>query len=120
MAFENPIILNNAGDDNYGMVARDWATNPITVKYMRLILSDLAQLVQRFEIRNRTSFGKNTNRVLSLSEFSNATDKQGLILVIPFDPPLIMDGNTYFVMKVPPFSRVLMMFYYEQFDKMQK
>jgi hypothetical protein len=114
MAFENPIILNNAGDNAYAMLARDWATNPVAVSYLRLILADSSQLTQTLEIKNRTSFGAEKNRVLSLGQFGNALDKQGLILVIPFNPPLIMDGNTYFIMKVPAFSRVLMMFYYEQ------
>lgn len=114
MAFENPIILNNSGDDNYAMMTRDWSSNPVTVKYMKIILSDAAQLVQLFEIKSRTSWGKNYNRTLSLSEYGSATDKQGLILTIPFDPVLIMDGDTYFVMKVPPFSRTTLMFFYEQ------
>jgi len=114
MAFENPIILNNAGDDNYAMLTRDWSTNPVTVKHMKILLADSAQLVQLFELKSRTAFGKSYNRTLSLSEFTNASDKQGLILEVPLNPPLIMDGDTYFVMKVPPFSRVQLIFYYEQ------
>jgi hypothetical protein len=114
MAYENPIILNNSGDDNYAMMARDWTTNPVSVKYMKLILSDSAQLVQTFEIKSRNSLGKTHNRVLSLTDYTDAQDKQGLILTIPFDPPLIMDGNTYFIMKVPAFSRTQMMLFYEQ------
>lgn len=114
MAFENPIILNNSGDDNYAMLTRDWSSNPVEVKYMKLILSDASQLVQRFEIKSRTAFGKDFNRTLSLSEYTDALNKQNLILTIPFDPPLIMDGDTYFVMKIPAFSRTQMMFFYDQ------
>jgi hypothetical protein len=114
MAYENPIILNNSGDNNYAMLARDWTTNPVSVKYMKLILSDSSQLVQVFEIKSRNSVGKSYNRILSLSEYTDAQDKQGLILTIPFNPPLIMDGSTYFVVKIPAFSRTQMMLFYDQ------
>jgi hypothetical protein len=114
MAFENPIILDNAGDDNYGFLARDWTTNPVKVKYMRLFLADESQLVQPLEIKNRTSTGEERNRIISLSSFVSSSDKTNLILVIPFNPPLVMDGNTYFVMKLPALSDTRMLFYYEQ------
>mgnify|MGYP001585961290 CR=1 FL=1 len=114
MAYENPIIIDNVGNDNYGFLTRDWTTNPVTVKYMRLILSDESQLVQPLEIKNRTSTGRQSNRVISLSSFVSSLDKTNLILMIPFDPPIIMDGNTYFVMKIPALSETKMLFYYEQ------
>jgi hypothetical protein len=116
MAFENPIILDNAGDNNYGFLTRDWTTNPVTVKYMRLILADESQLAQAFEIKNRTSTGEQSNRIISLGSYVKSSDKTNLIVVIPFNPPLIMDGNTYFVMKVPALSDVQIMFYYKQKD----
>lgn len=112
MAYENPIILNNSGNDDYAFLARDFFSNPIALKYMRLILANESQLVQDIEIRSRNSTGKKYNRKISLSQHTNSLNKTNLILVIKFDEPVIMDGNTYFITKIPAFSRVLMMLYY--------
>ena len=108
------IILNNSGNDSYYALSRDWLSTPILTRFMKLILADESQLASILQIKNKIFAGAQNNRKLSLSSYVNAQSKSNLILLIPFDPPLILDGNTYFTMTIPANSTVIMAFYYDQ------
>jgi hypothetical protein len=110
----NPIILNNSGNDDYAFVARDWSINAVKVKYLRIILDSSTELTKTLEIKNRNSTGYARNRRIPLSSYTNAENKTDLILLIPFDTELILDGKTYFTMNIPASSQIIMMFYYVQ------
>lgn len=114
MAFENPIILANQGDDNYNFVNRDWVTTPVMAKFMRLFLADESMLQQTIQVRSVSSTGKLDIRQIALSTYPKATDRTSLILLIPLTPPLLLDGNTSFRINIPAQSNVRMMFYFDR------
>lgn len=114
MEFINPIILDNSGDDNYNFVARDWVTTPVMAKFLRIFLSDDSMLQQIMEIRSTSSTGKLDVRSISFGKYPKATDRTNLILLIPLEPPLLLDGNVYFRLSIPALSTVRMMFYFDR------
>ena len=108
------IILNNSGNDEYKSLARDLVTAPILVKFMKLILANTSQLTSILEVKNKTFTGAEFNRTISPADYVSAQSRTNLILLIPFDPPLILDGNTYFTMTIPANSTIVMAFYYDK------
>ena len=111
---DNPIILNNSGDDNYNFAAREWVSNPIKCKALKVILADDSQIAEILEIRSKTSTGAQDVRRLSFSKFVSASNRNSLIIEIPLTPELILDGSTSFKLSVPALSQVLMIFYYNR------
>ena len=115
---DNPIILNNSGDDQYKFLARDWASNPIKCSYLKIFLADSSQYTNVLTIYSKTSTGAKDIRKLSISRYVDASNKSGLIALIPLTPELILDGSTYFTFNIPALSQVIMMFYYDQNKKL--
>jgi hypothetical protein len=110
------IILDNVGDDAYKQLGRDTLTNPITTSMMRVMLSSEAQIDNNIKIRNTTSFGKSYSRDLSLRNFIDSTTYSNLIIDIKLQPPIILDGQTYFETDLEALSEMDILFYYEQVD----
>ena len=111
---DTPIILNNAGNDQYNFLARDWATNPVKCKQLKIFLADDSQLKQTLTITSQTSTGASDIRKLSFSKYTSSLDKNNLILTIPLKPELILNGRTFFKLKIPALSQVVIVFFYEQ------
>jgi hypothetical protein len=110
----NPIILNNAGDDQYGFLGREWTSNPIKCSYLKLFLSESAQANEILEIRSKTASGAFDYRKISLSNYIDSKDKDSKIILIPLNPVLVLDGSTYFRLKIPAQSEITMVFYYDK------
>ena len=110
----NSIILDNAGDDSYNFLSRDWASNPIKCKWLKIILASESQLSQVMTVTSVTSTGAKDIRKISFQRYVSAANLGGLIVKIPLEPALLLDGNTSFKLAVPAFSQVVMMFYYDQ------
>ena len=111
---ENSIILDNSGDDSYKFLSRDWASNPIKCKWLKLILADDSQLSQLLTITSLTSTGAKDIREIAFAKYVSAENKNNLILTFPLEPELLLDGNTSFKLTIPAFGQVVMMFYYDQ------
>ena len=112
------LILNNVGDDSYKFIARDWSTNPVKCKWMKIILADDTQLSKVMTITSKTSTGANDVRKISFQKYVDAKNRSNLILTFPLDPELILDGSTSFKLAIPAYSQVQMMFYYDQLKAM--
>ena len=108
------IILNNSGNDSYNILSRDWTATPVLARFMKIILASTSQLSAILEVKNKAFTGGEMNRKIVLGEYVSALNKSSLILVIPFNPTLILDGNTYFAITIPANSTVTMAFYYEK------
>jgi hypothetical protein len=111
---DNPIILNNSGDDQYKMLSREWISNPVLCKHLKIMLADASQLAQAIEIKSHTSTGAEDNRTITLAKYINSSDKSNLIVDVPLIPELLLDGSTYFRIKIPALSQVILVFSYEQ------
>ena len=109
----NSIILNNAGDDTYRNISREWTANPIKCNYLKIFLADDTQLAKVLTITGKTSTGLLDVRKISFSKYASASNRDNLILLIPLTPELILDGNTSFKFSIPALSQVIMMFYYK-------
>jgi hypothetical protein len=108
------IILDNQGNDKYAQASREFVTNPILTDYMRIILVSTAQLANIIKVRNAKSFGSQANRDISLKKYVSATDKTNLIVDVPIDPPLLLDGQTYFETAIEANSEIDLLFFYDQ------
>lgn len=111
---DNPIILNNSGDDQYKMLSREWLSNPVLCSHLKIMLADASQLAQAIEIKSHTSNGAEDNRIITLAKYVNSTDKNNLIVSVPLSPKLLLDGSAYFRMKIPALSQVILIFSYDQ------
>jgi hypothetical protein len=107
------IILNNSGNDTYAMVAREWLTAPVAAVKMRILLSTAAQIDNLIRIRNEKSSGKSSNRDISIGNYVDARNKSNLIIDIPLDPPLVLDGQTYFQTDIEASSEIDLLFYFK-------
>ena len=108
------IILDNSGDDNYLQSAREFLASPIRVDMMRLLLSTATQIGNVIKIRNQKSVGTLTNRDISLSKYISATNKTNLIVDIPLNPPIVLDGQTSFQVVLAANSQLDILFYFNQ------
>jgi hypothetical protein len=110
------IILNNAGNNTYAQVAREWLTSPVRADMLRILLSTPDQLNNVLKIRNSTSTGGGSNRDISIGNYVNAKNKSNLIIEVPLDPPVILNGQTYFQTDIEPNSEINLMFYFDQVE----
>jgi hypothetical protein len=111
------IILNNTGDNIYAQSARDFLINPIKVRKMRFFLTDGSLVMNIVQIRNSKSIGAQWNRDISLQNYIDVIkNSTNMIIDIPLDPPLIIDGQTYINVMLPSASEMDIMFYYLQTD----
>lgn len=110
----NPVILNNVGDDNYKLVAREWIGDPVKCEAVKIFLADDSQINTILEIRSKTSSGAQDARKLSFSRYVSTKNRSSLIVTIPLQPYLILDGSTSFKMTIPALSQVVMIFYYNR------
>lgn len=117
MAEGRIIILDNAGDNNYRQSLREYLTSPIKVDMMRLLLDNVSQINNILKIRNSKSVGTQSNRDISLTQYINAMNKTNLIMDIPLDPPMIIDGQTSFQIVLEPTTEINIMFYFDQADR---
>lgn len=108
------IILNNAGNDIYNQNSREYLSNPIRVEIMRILLNNINQINNVIKIRNEKSVGTQSNRDISLSKYIGAMDKTNLIIDIPLDPPLLLDGQTFFQTELAANSEMDLLFYFDQ------
>ena len=111
---EVAIILNNSGNDNYLQSSREFLSSPIKVDMMRLLLSTATQIGNVIKIRNQKSVGTLTNRDISLSKYISATNKTNLIVDIPLNPPIVLDGQTSFQVVLAANSQLDILFYFNQ------
>lgn len=111
---ETAIILNNSGNDKYAQASREFLSNPITVDMMKVILDNEDQLNNIIQLRNEKSFGSEWNRDISLKNYTNAINKTNLILDIPLNPPITLDGETYFSTSLAANTEMVLLFYYDQ------
>jgi len=112
------IILDNAGDDAYKQSAIEFLTNPILTDFMRVILDNANQINNIIKVRNSKSFGSESNRDISLRNYSDAKNYTNMtanpILDVPLNPPIQLDGQTYFETGLEANSEMDLLFYFEQ------
>lgn len=108
------IILNNTGDTTYNQSSREFLANPIKTNLMKVIMTTSDQMNNTISVRNVTSFGSQSNRDISLRNYADAKTFNNLILEIPLNPPILLDGQTYFETDLEPFSEMDLLFYFEQ------
>lgn len=113
---ETAIILNNSGNNIYAQTSREYLTSPIRADMMRVLLQSAAQINNIISVRNKKSVGTESNRDISLSKFVSANDRTNLIIDVPLDPPLILDGQTSFRTVINANSEITIMFYFDQKD----
>jgi hypothetical protein len=113
---QTAIILNNSGNDVYAQTSREFLASPVKAILMRVLLSNTAQIGNIIKIRNSKSFGSQSNRDISLSNFISVMDKTNLIIDIPLDPPVILDGQTSFQTVIEANSDIYFLFYINQSD----
>lgn len=111
---ETAIILNNSGNDRYAQISRSIIANPIVTNMMKVVINDEAQLENIIQIRNENSFGGEWNRDISLKNYVNAINRSNLILDIPLNPPVTLDGETYFSTSLAANTTMDLIFYYDQ------
>jgi|WetSurMetagenome_2_1015567.scaffolds.fasta_scaffold185872_2 hypothetical protein len=116
MATEVAIILDNVGNDIYAQASREFLTNPVRVDLMKILLNNASQISDIIKIRNYKSFGSESNRDISLRQYISAMDKTNLIIEVPLNPPLILDGQTYFQLVIEANTEVDFLFYYDQVE----
>lgn len=116
MANDVAIILDNQGNDIYAQAAREYITSPIITDMVRVILANTAQINNLIKIRNRSTFGSESNRDISLRNFISTTDKTNLIVDIKLTPPIVLDGQTYFQTDIEANSEIDLLFFFEQKD----
>lgn len=112
------IILDNTGDDAYKQSAREFLTNPILTDFMRVILDNADQINNVIKVRNVKSFGSESNRDISLRNYADAKNYTNMttnpILDVPLNPPILLDGQTYFETDLEALSEMDLLFYFEQ------
>jgi hypothetical protein len=81
---------------------------------VRVLLNKASQLNNIVKIRNQKSFGGEWNRDISLQNYIKSSDKTNLIIDITLDPPLVIDGQTFFQMDIEANSEIDLMFYFDQ------
>lgn len=112
------IILDNSGDNAYKQSAREFLTNPILTDFMRVILDNAAQINNIIKVRNVKSFGSESNRDISLRNFADAKNYTNMtanpILDVPLNPPILLDGQTYFETELEANSEMNILFYFDQ------
>jgi hypothetical protein len=108
------IILDNAGNDIYIQNSREYLTNPIKVDLMRIILTTVEQIGNIIKIRNSKSVGTETNRDISIGKYISAMDKTNLIIDVPINPPMILNGQTSFQIELAANSEMDLIFYFDQ------
>lgn len=109
------IILDNQANNVYAQNSREFLVAPIYVSTMRVLLSSQAQLLNTIKIRNSLSVGTESNRDISLTNYVSAsTSKTNLILDIDLNPPVKLDGQTYFQTDIEPQSEIDLLFYFDQ------
>jgi hypothetical protein len=111
------IILDNQGDNTYAQNAREFLTSPIVASRVRIILSTANQLNNILMIRHDRSEGGNYAKDISIRNYVNAKNATNLIIDVPLDPPLVLDGKTYFQTDVEPNSEIDLLFYFDQLDR---
>jgi hypothetical protein len=115
MADGQIVILDNSGDDNYNQSAREFLVSPIVTDLVRIILNDASQLDNVLKIKNYKSFGSESNRDISLRQYISAKrDTTNLIIDVPIDPPVRLDGQTYFQTTLAANSEMDLLFYFDQ------
>jgi hypothetical protein len=110
------IILDNVGNNIYSQNSREYLTNPIKVDLMKVLLSTAEQIYNVIKIRNAKSVGTQSNRDISLQNYIGAMDKTNLIVDVPLDPPIILDGQTSFQTLLAANSEMDLLFYFDQTD----
>lgn len=110
------IILDNSGNDVYVQTSREYLTSPIKADMMRILIDNTSQIGNIIKIRNKKSVGTESNRDISLSKYVSAMDKTNLVIDVPLDPPLVLDGQTSFQTTIEANSEVIFMFYFDQAD----
>lgn len=113
---EVAIILDNAGNNIYAQTAREFLVSPIRAELMRVLLSTASQISNIIKIRNQKSVGSESNRDVILTNYISAMDKTNLIIDVPLNPPLILDGQTSFQVVLAPNSEMHLLFYFSQSD----
>jgi hypothetical protein len=108
------IILDNTGDTSYKQSSREFLSNPILTDFMKVILTTSDQMNNNIKVRNVSSFGGQSNRDISLRNYADAKTFNNLILEVPLDPPILLDGQTYFETDLEPFSEMDLLFYFDQ------
>jgi hypothetical protein len=107
-------VTNNQGSNRYAQVSRDFLISPVAVDFLRVIIDNNNQLLNLIKIRNSSSTGRTANRDISLSSYTNALNKTNLIVDIPLEPAMVIDGQTYFETDIEPYSEIYLIFYYKQ------
>ena len=110
---DSPIILNNSGDNSYNFLGREWTAKPVKCDYVKLFLSESTLAKETLTIETTNSTGIRDKREISLLNYISAEDKNNNIVLIPFKPELILDGSTFFKIRIPAQSEILMVFYYK-------
>jgi hypothetical protein len=113
---EVAIILDNAGNDKYAQSSREYLTSPIKADMLRILLSTPDQLQNIIKIRNDKSVGTSSNRDISIGNYVSAENKTNLIIDVPLNPPLLLDGQTYFQTVLEPNSEMDFLFYFDEQD----
>lgn len=117
MANEICIIENNVGNNIYAQTAREFLTNPIKTDMVRILIDNENQLANNLKIKNYRSTGTQSNREISLRNYISASKSTTkLILDIKLDPPVILDGQTYFETDIAAGTQMDMMFYFDQLE----
>jgi hypothetical protein len=114
MADQVAILTNNTGNNIYAQAGREFLTNPIKATSLKILVDNDAQISDNIKIRNYRSSGGESNRDISLRRYISATDKNARIIDVVLDPPVILDGQTYFELSIEPGSEVDFLFYFEQ------
>jgi hypothetical protein len=113
---EAAIILDNQGDGTYSQSAKEFLNSPIVACLLRIILSTPAQLSNIIYINNDSSLGTRHNRAISIGNYVSAKNSTNLIIDVPLDPPVILNGKTYFKTDVAANSEIDLLFYFDQAD----
>jgi hypothetical protein len=113
---DTAIKINNSGNDTYALTAREWLTSPVVADLLRIILSTSDQLNNVIKIRHMESMDGHCNRDISIGNFVSAQNKSNLIIDVPLDPPVTLDGKTYFQTTMEPNSEIDLLFYFTQRD----
>jgi hypothetical protein len=111
------IILDNVGNNIYAQTAREFLTNPILASRVRIILSTAAQLNNTIKIIHDVSEGQKFNKEISVRNYISAKNSTNLIIDVPLDPPLVLDGKTYFQTDIEAGCEIDLLFYCDQLDR---
>jgi hypothetical protein len=108
-------IENNVGNNVYAQTAREFLTSPIETDMVRVLIDNEEQLNYNLKIKNYRSTGRESNRELPLRNYISASKSTtNLIVDIKIDPPVILDGQTYFEVTLAPSTQMNLMFYFDQ------